>query len=209
MFTSQSVINLLKIRLKSAVNTVELSNTVVVSRTREILADTVQPYRWIDTQINGFISDGLIELAKMRSDIARNGNKPITSDFEAALSYYAASRALALDNDLQNNNGALSDKLFKMFVELTDVAPYFFEDELLNDYISNAVNLLISIRPDLKLGADGKIIDPMISDGKISLPVQFQPAIVEYAAALGFCQSGKHDEYQCAMAKALDLFKSL
>ena len=152
----------------------------VYSRARENLADTVAPYRWTDEQLAEFVDGGITELTTMRSDIARMDDVP--ENFTAALANYTTYRALALDNDAQNNNGALSDKYLNLFISQTNAVPYFFTKEQFEKFIEETVTDLIAKRPELRISADNHLKEIFTITGDYDVPERFTDTIVFGAA---------------------------
>lgn len=166
-------------------------NADAVSRARELLADTTAPYRWSDTQLTAFCGDGLTELAKIRSDVATSG---ASTEYTAAVANYIVYRALALDNDAQNNNGALSDKFFNLFTTLTSATPYYFTEAQITAYLKEASRQLATLRPELRIGDDGVMTDLYVeatatSPAGFSVPVRFGDALAFFAAYRGAVHS--------------------
>lgn len=155
-----------------------------VARARELLADTVAPYRWGDDQLAEYAGDGLTELAKLRSDVAVSG---ASTAYTAALANYITSRALALDNDAQNNNGALSDKFFNLFTSLSGAAPYYFTDAQITDYLKEAARQLGTLRPELRVNASGEVVTDFYNEtaSGFNLPDRFADALDFFAAYRG------------------------
>jgi hypothetical protein len=195
MINQSAVIGKLHFTLKIPTDTTSINTNEVISRARENLADTVPPFRWSDEQLAEFADGGMIELHNMRSDLDRMDAVP--KAFTSPLANYVVYRALALDNDMQNNNGALSDKYLNLFIQQTAAIQYFFTDEQLGEYVDAAVLDLASVRPDLRI-ADGNILKEKIrivnNDKSISydLPERYTDALTYHAAA-NACQHSKND----------------
>jgi hypothetical protein len=157
-----------------------LDVTEVSSRARENLADTVTPYRWSAEQLAEFVSDGAEELKTIRSDVALLDNIP--DAFSSALANYTVYRALALDNDAQNNNGALSDKYLNLFISQANSVPFFFTAEQLEKFADETVTDLIAKRPELRLSAGETLKENIkVTDGW-DLPERFADAVIFGAA---------------------------
>lgn len=154
----------------------------VIYRARENLADTVTPYRWTDEQLAEFVSGGTRELKTMRSDLKDRQNNEIPDAFESALANYTVYRALALDNDAQNNNGALSDKYYNLFLSQSAAVPFFFTIDNLGQYADEAVLDLVSRRPELRITANNTLKEQIIVDDNYDLPERFTDAICFFAA---------------------------
>jgi hypothetical protein len=116
----------------------------------------------------------------MRSDVALLDNVP--ASFEPAVTNYCVYRALALDNDAQNNNGALSDKYLNLFISQTKAVPYFFTEEQLGIFADDTVTDIISKRPELRISADGTIKENIKTADGWDLPDRFIDAVVSGAA---------------------------
>lgn len=139
MIARNTIIEKLKYLLKVPDTADSINPAEIVLRAREILADTITPYRWSDNQLTSFVNDGVSELKNLRADVENMVNIP--HHFTSALANYTVYRAFALDNDAQNNNGAISDKYMNLFREQSAAVKYFFTDEQLTDFIQEAVNL--------------------------------------------------------------------
>lgn len=163
-----------------------------IARARELLADTIAPYRWSDSQLIGYSDDGLTELAKIRSDVAESG---ASTAYTAALANYITYRALALDNDAQNNNGALSDKFFNLFTSLSAATPYYFTDAQLTAYLKEAARQLAALRPELRLDDEGTVMNDLYIEATattpagFSVPDRFGDALAFFAAYRGAVHS--------------------
>jgi hypothetical protein len=142
-----------------------LANSSVTSRAREVLSDTVPPFRWSDKQLAEFVSDGLRELKTIRDDIGDT----VPDNFESAIANYTVYRALALDNDAQNNNGALSDKYLNLFISQVQTVRRFFSESKIGDLVNEGIKQLMSMRSDLTSAAD--------------VPEEFSDALADYALA--------------------------
>ena len=147
-----------------------LERSIVLEQARELLADSIEPYRWPDDQLIRFYDQGLLEVDKLRNDIA--GTSDVTGDFAAALGCYVASRAVAQDNDYQQNNGALSEKLFSRFVELTMAAPFHWQSSDLEEYAGQGIEEIRKLRNDI--GMEGTVT------------VEFTEALGYYIASRAF-----------------------
>lgn len=184
MIDRNTIVEQVKFLLKSPVDSTELKTENVVSRAREILADTIEPYRWSNEQLEKFAGDGVLELRKIRSDVDNSGT--VTTLFLSALANYCVYRALALDNDAQNNNGALSDKFFNAFVSLANSAPYKFDAEKLGSFANKALDELIAKRSDLRIAENGEVKSSVIvSIDKrpfFDIPDRFADAVAHLAA---------------------------
>lgn len=156
----------------------------VISHARESLADTKTPYRWSDEQLAEFVGDGIRELKVLRSDLREYDNTETPDCFESALANYVVCRALALDNDAQNNNGALSDKYFNLFNAQAAAVPFLFTVKELEEFTKEAVTDLISRRPELRIKADNTLKEGIYLDGtgQYDLPERFADAICFFAA---------------------------
>jgi hypothetical protein len=195
MINQSAAIGKLHFILKTPVSTPPADTKEITSRARENLADTVPPFRWSQEQLAEFVGGGMAELRNMRSDLKEIEDVP--EIFSPALANYVTYRALALDNDAQNNNGALSDKYFSLFISQVSAIPYIFTDERLGKYLDTAASLLVSLRPDLRIGDGGKIKENIRiagDDGKVSydLPERFADVII-YSAAADASQQGASD----------------
>ena len=159
-----------------------------ISRARELLADTVAPYRWSDAPLTGYFGDGLTELKKLRSDVAVSG---ASTAYTAALANYITYRALALDNDAQNNNGALSDKFFNLFTTLSAAAPYYFTDAQIADYLKESARQMAAMRPELRVNASGEVVTDFYNEtaAGFDLPDRFADALAFFAAYRGAVHS--------------------
>lgn len=186
MIFQSAVIDKLQYLLKTPSADSSLSVTTVYSRARENLADTVAPYRWTDEQLAEFVNGGTAELKNLRSDVAKLDTVP--GQFESALANYCVYRALALDNDAQNNNGALSDKYFNLFISQANAVPFFFTDAQLGQFADETVLDLTSKRTDLRISADEtlkstiKIDDADPAMVKYDLPERYLDTVVFGAA---------------------------
>lgn len=180
MIIQSTVIGRLQYLLKVPQQSNLLDVTEVCSRARENLADTVTPYRWSAEQLAEFVSDGAAELKTIRSDVALLDNIP--DAFSSALANYTVYRALALDNDAQNNNGALSDKYLNLFISQASAVPFFFTDEQLEKFADETVTDLIAKRPELRLSAGEALKENIkVTDGW-DLPERFADAVTFGAA---------------------------
>lgn len=184
MIFQSAVIDKLQYLLKIPSADSSLSVTNVYSRARENLADTVAPYRWTDEQLAEFVNGGTAELKNLRSDVAKLNAVP--GQFESALANYCVYRALALDNDAQNNNGALSDKYFNLFVSQTNAVPFIFTDAQLGQYADETVLDLVSKRTDLRIDAEENLKEHIKLDDteiiRYDLPERYTDTIVFGAA---------------------------
>jgi hypothetical protein len=152
----------------------------VITRARETLADTVAPFRWGAEQLAEFAEGGSAELKILRSDAARMNI--VHEAFTTAIANYIVYRALALDNDAQNNNGALSDKYYTLFASAASSVPYFFSESELEQFVSETITDLIAKRTDLRISDDGELKTSIISSSAYDLPERFEDTIV-YGAA--------------------------
>ena len=181
MILRNTAIDKLKYLLKIPSALKSIDHAEIVLRAREILADTITPYRWSDEQLTDFADDGVSEIKTLRADVDLLTDVPC--QFTSALSNYVVYRAFALDNDAQNNNGAISDKYLNIFREQSDAVKYFFTDEKLNEFADDAVDVIISRRPELRLAADGTLKNSIVTDTGYDLPERFTDVIVSGAAA--------------------------
>ena len=190
IISQNTVTGRLQFLLKVPATISYLSSSNVISRARENLADTVTPYRWSVEQLAEFVSDGIRELKTLRSDLKdrTDSNIPDATDsnipdcFESAIANYTVYRALALDNDAQNNNGALSDKYFGLFNSQAAAVPYIFTDVELQKFTQEAVTDLIARRPELRITADNTLKENINVSGGYDLPERFTDAICFFAA---------------------------
>lgn len=187
MIFQNAVIGRLQYLLKVPPAVSSLSAEAVYSRARENLADTVAPYRWSEEQLAEFVGGGVAELKTLRSDVARLDDVP--SAFESALANYAVYRALALDNDAQNNNGALSDKYYGLFVSQLNAVPFFFTKDQLAQYADEAVLDIASKRTDLRITADGSLKEHIKLDADVENICYDLPE--RYTDAIAFCAAGR------------------
>lgn len=181
MILRNTVIDKLKYLLKIPSASKSIDHSEIAQRAREILADTVTPYRWSDEQLADFANDGVSEIKTLRADVELMTDVPY--QFTSAISNYVVYRAFALDNDAQNNNGAISDKYLNIFREQSAVVKYFFTNEKLAEFADDAVDLIISRRPELRIAADGTLKTSIIADSAYDLPERFTDVIVSGAAA--------------------------
>ena len=180
MIIQSTVIGRLQYLLKVPQQSNLLDVAEVSSRARENLADTVTPYRWSAEQLAEFVSDGAEELKTMRSDVALLDNIP--DAFSSAIANYTVYRALALDNDAQNNNGALSDKYLNLFISQANAVPFFFTAEQLEKFSDETVTDLIAKRPELRISAGETLKEKIkVTDGW-DLPERFADAVIFGAA---------------------------
>lgn len=193
MIQRNAVIERLKYLLKVPVAINRINNSTVASRARETLADTIEPYRWSDKQLATFVDDGISELKGIRSDVERLGYAP--DAFTSPVANYTVYRALAVDNDAQNNNGTLSDKYLAIFREQAAGMPYYFSDEQLAEFADKSVTLIISRRPELRISANGTIKDITADDNYYDLPERFFQAVVDGAASFAAAHS-KNEQSQ-------------
>jgi hypothetical protein len=184
MISQNTVTDKLQYLLKVPFSYSLLSEEKVISHARETLADSVTPYRWEDTQLEEFVSDGIRELKVLRSDLRESDNEHIPDAFESAIANYTVYRALALDNDAQNNNGALSDKYFNLFNAQAAAVPFLFTVDELEKFTQEAVTDLIARRPELRITADNTLKENIYLDGtgRYDLPERFADAICFFAA---------------------------
>lgn len=182
MISQNTVTDKLQYLLKVPFSYSLLSEEKVISHARESLADTKTPYRWSDEQLAEFVSDGIRELKVLRSDLREYKNTEIPDCFESALANYVVCRALALDNDAQNNNGALSDKYFNLFNAQAAAVPFLFTVDELEEFTKEAVTDLISRRPELRIKADNTLKEDINVSGGYDLPERFTDAICFFAA---------------------------
>jgi hypothetical protein len=183
MISKNSIIERLQYLLKVPETGTTLDRDKTVSRARETLADTISPYRWSDEQLSQFLDDGVSEIKNLRSDMD-NWTGIIPDAFRQAIANYVVHRALALDNDAQNNNGALSDKFLQLFTSQAGAIPYFFTEAQLAEYTDLAVEKLIAQRTDLRIADDGSLKIEIILSGDYDLPERFAEIIADYAAFL-------------------------
>jgi hypothetical protein len=184
MISQKTVTDKLQYLLKVPFSYSLLSEEKVISHARETLADTKTPYRWANTQLAEFVSDGIRELKVLRSDLRESDNEHIPDCFESAIANYTVYRALALDNDAQNNNGALSDKYFGLFNSQAAAVPFLFTVDELEKFTQEAVTDLIARRPELRITADNTLKENIYLDGtgQYDLPERFADAICFFAA---------------------------
>jgi hypothetical protein len=182
MISQNTVTDKLQYLLKVPFSYSLLSEEKVISHARETLADTVTPYRWSGTQLEEFVGDGIRELKVLRSDLREYDNTEIPDCFESAIANYVVCRALALDNDAQNNNGALSDKYFNLFNAQAAAVPFLFTVKELEQFTKEAVTDLISRRPELRIKADNTLKENINVSGGYDLPDRFTDAICFFAA---------------------------
>jgi hypothetical protein len=184
MISQNTVTDKLQYLLKVPFSISLLSEEKVISHARESLSDTVTPYRWEDTLLEEFVSDGIRELKVLRSDLREYDNTEIPDAFESAIANYTVYRALALDNDAQNNNGALSDKYFGLFNSQAAAVPFLFTVDELEKFTQEAVTDLIARRPELRITADNTLKENIYLDGtgQYDLPERFADAICFFAA---------------------------
>ena len=180
MINRNAIIDKLKYLLKIPDATKFINIPEIVSRAREILADTVEPYRWGDDQLTEFVNDGVSELKNMRADVERMASVP--HPFTSALSNYTVYRAFAIDNDAQNNNGAISDKYMNLFREQSAAVNYFFSEEQLTGFINETIDILISRRPELRIDNNGNLKSNIESGENYDLPAKFGDCIAHGAA---------------------------
>lgn len=184
MIIRSAIVEKLHFTLKTLSPTTSITPTDVISRSRETLADTVAPYRWSDNQLEEFLDDGVTDLRTFRSDVTELANIP--EAFASALANYVVSRAFALDNDAQNNNGQLSDKYLALFMSQAAAVPFYFTDEQLGQYADETVLDLVSKRPELRIDADGALKEKIrtVNEDSIEydLPERFTDGIVFGAA---------------------------
>lgn len=184
MISQNTVTDKLQYLLKVPFSISLLSESKVISHARESLADTVTPYRWAVDQLTEFVGDGIRELKVLRSDLREYENTEIPDCFESAIANYVVCRALALDNDAQNNNGALSDKYFNLFNAQAAAVPFLFTEKELEEFTKEAVTDLISRRPELRIKADNTLKEDIYLEGtgQYDLPERFTDAICFFAA---------------------------
>lgn len=181
MILRNTVIDKLKYLLKIPSADQSIDHAEIAQRAREILADTVTPYRWSDEQLADFANDGVSEIKTLRADVDLMTDVPY--QFTSAISNYVVYRAFALDNDAQNNNGAISDKYLNIFREQSAVVKYFFTNEKLAEFADDAVDIIISRRPELRIADDGTLKTSIITNSEYDLPERFTDVIVSGAAA--------------------------
>lgn len=193
MINRSTIIDRLKYLLKIPDATKVIDHLEIVARSRETLADTIEPYRWGDEQLTEFVNDGVSELKNMRADVERMVSVP--HSFTSALSNYTVYRAFAIDNDAQNNNGAISDKYMNLFREQSSAINYFFTDEQLTGFINETIDVLISRRPELRISDTGTLKSNIESDGNYDLPAKFGDCIAHGAAGRA-AYHAKNDQAQ-------------
>lgn len=181
MIQRSTVIDKLNYLLKIPDATRSIEPGEIVLRAREILADTIVPYRWGDEQLSEFVNDGVSEIKNLRADVERMTSVP--HPFTSALSNYVVYRAFSIDNDAQNNNGAISDKYMNLFREQAAAIKYFFTEDDLTEFIDEAVNLIIARRPELRIAENGTLKTAIIVNSEYDLPERFTDVIVSGAAA--------------------------
>ena len=181
MIQRSTIIDKLNYLLKIPDATRSIEPGEIVLRAREILADTIVPYRWSDEQLSEFVNDGVSEIKNLRADVERMTSVP--HPFTSALSNYVVYRAFSIDNDAQNNNGAISDKYMNLFREQAAAIKYFFTEDDLTEFIDEAVNLIIARRPELRIAENGTLKTAIIVNSEYDLPERFTDIIVAGAAA--------------------------
>lgn len=101
----------------------------VISRVRDLLSDGNAPYRWEDTELFRWLSDGIVDVIGRRPDAqftdaftlatveditALTDELPVSDTFREPLSLYVA--AMAFGDDAEHaNNGARSLALFQQY----------------------------------------------------------------------------------------------
>jgi hypothetical protein len=183
----------------------------VITHARENLADTVAPFRWSQEQLAEFVNGGLTELRVMRSDVASMPDVP--EQFTSPIANYVVCRALALDNDAQNNNGALSDKYYTFFAQQAAAVQYFFTREKLGKYLDDAVTELTSVRPDLRIADDGSLKETIRQQDqggsvRYDLPEKFLDVIVCHAA-YNACQQSSNSDVNFYLDKFQGAWKTI
>lgn len=191
MIQRDTLVNKLKFILKIPDSITKAVAEVITARARETLADTVEPFRWSQEQLNSFVASGISDLKNIRSDVEELGYAP--DAFTSALANYTVYRALALDNDAQNNNGALSDKFFTLFKQQSEEVKYFFTDSQLEDFSDQSTIDLVSLRPELRISGDGTLKAQIktTSENMVSydIPERFTDAIAFGAAFIAAVHS--------------------
>jgi hypothetical protein len=184
MIDRNTVVEKIKYLLKVPAVSEAIDRSKTVLRARELLADTIEPYRWSDAQLTEYFNDGISEIKNMRSDMD-GWSGDIPDAFQSANVNYIVYRALALDNDAQNNNGALSDKFFTIFSSQVNAIKYFFTDLQISKYADDAAAYLVSSRSDLRLNSDGTLKKDVITNERYDFPDRFIDALAYYAAFCG------------------------
>jgi hypothetical protein len=191
MIQRDTLVNKLKFILKIPDSITKAVAEVITARARETLADTVEPFRWSQEQLNSFVASGISDLKNIRSDVEELGYAP--DAFTSALANYTVYRALALDNDAQNNNGALSDKFFALFKQQSEEVKFFFTDSQLEDFSDQSAIDLVSLRPELRIAGDGTLKAQIktTSENMVSydIPERFTDAIAFGAAFIAAVHS--------------------
>lgn len=181
MINRSAIIDKAKFLLKIPSGVESINAAEIITRARENLADTIEPYRWSDEQLTGFVDAGIAELKNMRSDVERMESTP--DAFTSALANYTVYRSLAIDNDAQNNNGALSDKYMALFRDQANAVQYFFTDEHLSQFADDTVDIVIARRPELRINADGSLKPSVTSAESFDLPTRYTDLIAHGTAA--------------------------
>lgn len=191
MIDRNTVVDKIKYLLKVPSDTAAINSESTIKRAREILADTIEPYRWSDEQLTEYFNDGISEIRNLRSDMTEYDQIP--DAFQAANANYIVYRALAIDNDAQNNNGALSDKFLSLFTSQINSVKYFFTDTQIFKYADTAADYLIAGRSDLRINNDGTLKKNIITQEGYDFPDRFIDAIAYYAAFCGAVHANEHD----------------
>lgn len=162
----------------------------IISEVREIVGDTVAPYRWSESLLLSLATNGIKEIIAYRSDcynadVERSYNEDggvieVTTTlpvrFHGALVHYVANKAFSGDAEDQADTAQRNFHLQQYNDALASVS-YRWNDERLERYIKDGVKEITEKRPDVLMHAF------VVADGDtetVALPDYLKDSLIDY-----------------------------
>lgn len=168
-----------------------ISVAVVLDEVRNIIGDTVSPFRWTDSVLYSLLSNGIKDIVAYRSDCYNvnvecsfdtDGNviavtTTLPSRFHGAIVHYVAQKAFSSDAEDQADTAQRNFHL-QQYNDALNSVTYRWNDARINQYIADGVKEIRLKRPDVLMSAF------VIAEGDtetVNLPDYLKESIIDYA----------------------------
>lgn len=164
-----------------------ISVSTVIGEVRDILGDTVSPYRWTDATLLSLLSNGIRDIVAYRSD-CYNADVELSDNiidvtttlparFHGAIVHYMAQKAFSSDAEDQSDTAQRNFHL-QQYNDAINSVTYRWNDARINQYIADGVKEIRLKRPDVLMSA------LVIAEGDtetVNLPDYLKESIINYA----------------------------
>lgn len=172
MNTEDVITNVRRYLGDAAISETDYINKVsILAYVRVLIGDSVEPYRWDDITLNGYIAEGIQNVIAFRTDCASATEETMPKRFADAVAQYASYKAYASEAEDQSDT-ARRDFHLSQYNGLLISTPYRWNDSVLEAFIESGVREIRRGRPDV-------MFEPDVT-GDIDLPDYLEISLMYY-----------------------------